>query len=186
MAVSEATYERVALEDPTGGWELVCGRLRAKPGMTTEHGQTIRRLDLRLAVQLEGLAPGAYEISAGTAKLRIPTGSYYIPDLCVLPMEFVRRKRQELPGRLEVYDEPMPLVVEVWSPSTGDYDVEQKLRDYQQRRDTEIWRIHPYEKTLTAWRRRSDGGYDETTYRGGSVQPVGLPGVTIEIERLLD
>jgi Uma2 family endonuclease len=186
MPVSEGTYERVALEDPAGGWELVCGRLRSKPGMTIEHGQTIRSLDHLLVAQLEAAAPGVYTVSAGTAKLRIPTSTYYVPDLCVLPLEFVRRKRRDLPGRLEVYDEPMPLVVEVWSPSTGEYDVEQKLRDYQLRGDAEIWRVHPYDKTLTAWRRRPDGGYDETVYRSGSVQPVALPGVTIELERLFD
>jgi hypothetical protein len=36
MSISEATYERVALEDPAGQWELVRGRLRSKPAMTTE------------------------------------------------------------------------------------------------------------------------------------------------------
>jgi hypothetical protein len=34
MAVSQQTYERVALEDPDGRWELHGGRLREKPGMT--------------------------------------------------------------------------------------------------------------------------------------------------------
>ena len=61
---------------------------------------------------------------------------------------------------LEVYDQPLPLVVEVWSRSTGDYDVEEKLAVYQQRGDLEIWRIHPYERTLTAWRRLPDGSYE--------------------------
>ena len=186
MPVSEATYEQLALEDPEGRWELICGRPRSKPGMTTEHGETIRALDELLSAQLRTLAPGRYRVSAGTARLRIASGTYYIPDICVLPREFVRRKLRELPGRLEVYGEPMPLVVEVWSPSTGEYDVEQKLRDYQQRGDAEIWRIHPYEKTLTAWRRRPDGSYDETVYASGSVQSVALPGATIDLVQLFE
>jgi hypothetical protein len=37
MPVSEQTYERVALEDPGGAWELACGQLRSKPAMTIEH-----------------------------------------------------------------------------------------------------------------------------------------------------
>ena len=78
----------------------------------------------------------------------------------------------------------MPLVVEVWSPSTGDYDVETKLQEYQRRGDLEIWRIHPYEQTLTAWRRQPDGSYTETLYRGGRVQPVALPNVTIDLDDL--
>ena len=184
--ISEATYERVALEDPEGQWELVCGRLRSKPGMTAEHGKVTRTLDRLLVLQLEAAAAGAFTVSAGTARLRISTGTYYIPDVCVIPYEFEQRKLREMPSRLEVYEEPMPLVVEVWSPSTGDYDVEEKLREYQRRGDVEIWRIHPYEHTLTAWRRQPDGGYEQTVYRGGSVQPAALPGVTIAIGRLFE
>jgi Uma2 family endonuclease len=182
MPVSEATYGRVALEDPGGGWELVCGRLRSKPAMTTEHAGVIYALDRQLMLQLD---PNQYVIRANGGRLHISSGTYYVPDLFVLPRVYERRLR-ERPGTFEVYDEPMPLVAEVWSPSTGDYDVEQKLRDYQLRGDAEIWRIHPYDKTLTAWRRRADGGYDEAVYNSGSVQPVALLGVSIEIERLFD
>ncbi len=35
----------------------------------------------------------------------------------------------------------------------GRVDVESKLPDYRRRGDLEVWRIHPYERTLTAWRR---------------------------------
>ena len=78
----------------------------------------------------------------------------------------------------------MPLVVEVWSPSTGDFDVAVKLREYQLRGDAEIWLVHPYDRTLTAWRRQTDGGYSETLYREGSIEPVALPGVRIELAAL--
>jgi Uma2 family endonuclease len=182
MPVSEATYERVALEDPTGGWELVCGRLRSKPAMTTEHNGVIRMLQYHLQRQLD---VREYVVSTDNGRLRVSCGSSYVPDLFVLPRAFERRLR-ERPGTFEVYGEPMPLVVEVWSPSTGDYDVEEKLREYQRRGDLEIWRIHPYERTLTAWRRQADGGYAEAMQRGGSIQPVALPGVTIELESLFE
>ena len=183
MPVSESTYERVALEDPEGQWELVRGRLRSKPGMTIEHGDVAVALDHLLQIQLDFQA---YKVSVNAARLRISTGRNYIPDLCVIPRAIVRRKRQEMPLRLEVYEEPMPLVVEVWSPSTGEYDVETKLREYQWRGDLEIWRIHPYEQTLIAWRRQPDGSYTETLFAGGMVQPVALPNVTIELARLFE
>jgi Uma2 family endonuclease len=126
-------------------------------------------------------------VATDNTHLRVSSGSYFIPDLCVLPRQFVRRKQREAPGRLEVYDEPMPLVVEVWSPPTGDYDIDEKLREYQQRGDLEIWRLHPYERTLTAWRRQPDGtSYEQTVYRASGVQPSALPGVTIDLDRLLD
>ena len=85
---------------------------------------------------------------------------------------------------LEVYEEALPLVVEVWSPSTGAYDVEVKLLEYQRRGDLEIWLIHPYERTLTAWIRQPDGAYAEAIYREGVVRPSALPGVEIDLVSL--
>jgi Uma2 family endonuclease len=80
----------------------------------------------------------------------------------------------------------LPLIVEVWSPSTGDYDFDAKVPIYQQRGDLEIWCIHPYERTLTAWRRQPEGSYEETMYRDGTITPVALPAVTIDLDTLLD
>ena len=181
MPISEQTYRQVALEDPKGHWEFVCGRLRSKPGMTIEHADAIRRLSHRLHVQLD---EREYAIGVEGPRLRVSGGSYYLPDVCVIPHAFVEQKRREAPRQLEVYEQPMPLVIEVWSPSTGDYDVEEKLREYQRRGDLEIWRIHPYERTLTRWQRQPDGSYRESLVRGGSVQPVALLGVSIEIDAL--
>jgi len=181
MPVSEATYERVALEDREGQWELVCGHLRSKPGMTPEHNYALYELDGLLRAQLESKT---YVVSVNSGRLRISTGSFYIPDLCVIPRDFQRRKLREAPARLEVYDEPLPLVVEVWSPSTGEYDVEEKLREYQRRGDQEIWRIHPYERTLTAWCLQPNGSYEETLYRDGAVRPASLPSVSVELKAL--
>ncbi|HTE87221.1 MAG TPA: Uma2 family endonuclease [Dehalococcoidia bacterium] len=183
MPISEATYERVALEDPEGRWELVCGRLRSKPGMTAAHYDAMRRLARRLILRLD---EGEYTVATEGPRLWVSSGSYYLPDVCVIPRVFVEQKLREAPQRLEVYEDPMPLVVEVWSPSTGDYDVEEKLREYQRRGDLEIWLIHPYERTLAAWRRRPGGDYEQTVQRAGAVQPVALPGVVIELERLFD
>ena len=50
----------------------------------------------------------------------------------------------------------------------------------------EIWRIHPYERTLTAWRRLPDGSYDETVHHEGVVSPTALPGVEIDLAALFD
>ncbi|MGI8553337.1 MAG: Uma2 family endonuclease [Dehalococcoidia bacterium] len=183
MPVSEATYEQVALEDPEGQWELVCGRLRSKPGMTTEHNAAQRALGRILDRQLDERQS---VVAQNSARLRISTGTYYVPDLCVIPIAAERRLRETRPRRLEVYETPMPLVVEVWSPSTGEYDVDNKLPEYQWRGDREIWRIHPYERTLTAWRRQPDGTYVETLYREATIEPVALPGVRIAIEPLFE
>lgn len=62
--------------------------------------------------------------------------------------------------------------------------VDDKLPEYMRRGDQEIWRLHPFEQTLTAWRRQSDGGYRETTYRSGVVRSASLQGVEIDLAAL--
>ena len=51
-----------------------------------------------------------------------------------------------------------------------------KLQGYRERGDAEIWVIHPYERTLTIWRRQPDGRYAEEIYRGGVGPVASLPG----------
>jgi Uma2 family endonuclease len=180
MPVSEATYRRVALEDDEQ-WEYECGRLRKKPPMTAEHQDIARSLVLSIGFQLD-----LREYTVGQdIKVRTSTGSYFIPDVAVIPRSYVRRLREH-PGTFEAYDESVPLVIEVWSPSTGDFDVDGKLPKYRQRGDLEIWRIHPYERTLIAWVRQPDGSYSETLYSGGIVRPAALPAVAIDLDTLFD
>jgi len=182
MAVSEATYEQVALEDTDYIWELVCGELVKRPPMTTEHEEISSELARQLSGQLDRRE---YSVRANSGRLRVPSGNFRVPDVVVIPREYVRRL-QATPGTFEVYADPVPLVIEVWSRSTGRYDVADKLREYQERGDLEIWRIHPYERTLIAWRRQLAGSYRETTYTGGDIRPEFLPNVTIAFEKLFD
>jgi Uma2 family endonuclease len=181
MPVSMKTYERVALEDGDGLWELVCGRLREKPGMTADHNQTMTNAGLLIAAQLDA---NTYHIRINAGRMRRETTAY-IPDVMVIPTPLFEQTRRERPRGLEVYTEPLPLVVEVWSPSTGRRDRTQKLRFYQDRGDREIWLIHPYERWLRAWRRQPDGSYSETLHTGDeTVEPVALAGVRIELAKL--
>jgi hypothetical protein len=62
--------------------------------------------------------------------------------------------------------------------------VDTKLPEYQARGDDEIWRIHPVERTLIAWRKQADGSYVESVHREGVVEPVALPGVRIPLDAL--
>lgn len=179
MPVSQATYERLAVEDPESTWELVCGRLRRKPDMTQEHNDVITLLAHYLQEQLPIVQ---FTVRANLSRTRLRAGSYYVPDIAVIPEE-LRRKQAGTRG-LETYDEPLPLVVEVWPPSTGEYDVTEKLAGYRERGDAEIWLIQPYERTLTAWRRGSDGSYEEARQTGGEITPLALPGVTIVLDSL--
>jgi Uma2 family endonuclease len=183
MRVTEKQYEQFALEHPDEKWELHCGHLREKPAMTIEHNWAARRLARQLSRQLD---ENEYDIVVDQARVRRSASRVYIPDIFVVPMEYIRRAFSERPRRLEAYREPLPLVVEIWSPSTGQYDVDSKLPEYQRRGDIEIWRIHPYERTLIAWRRQPDGSYTETVFTEGTVELVGLPGVAIELAPLFE
>lgn len=180
--MSDEAFEQLALDDPDGKWELYCGVPRRKPGMTFEHNEVGDTLQVMLANQLDRRE---YRVRGDRGRLRRPARSYFIPDVFVIPRSSFEPKRGH-PDELEAYTEPLPLVVEVWSPSTGGYDVTDKLAEYQRRGDIEIWLIHPYERTLTAWRRRPDGGYDQTVVTEGVVRPVALPTVVIELDALFE
>lgn len=160
---TEATFDRVMLEDPTGQWELHRGRLREKPAMGSEHNDLMAYLGHLLLLRL---SRSEFRIRVNSGHLQRRGPNYFIPDVAVLPVVVERRMRGR-PGRYEVYPDPLPLVVEVWSPSTGEYDVESKVPEYQARGDAEIWRLHPFDRTLTVWRRQADGSYVETSHRGG-------------------
>jgi Uma2 family endonuclease len=179
--VTEEAYQRLVSSDPDRQWELHDGQLRENPGMSWEHLDIVMQLGYLLKSQLDGRE---FRVFA-EGRVRRPVATIFIPDILVVPTALGRSFRGQ-PGTLAIIPDPLPLVVEVWSRSTGDYDVDAKLPVYQQRGDREIWRIHPYETTLTAWRRQPDGTYDETVYRSGSVTPVALPGVTIHLAELFD
>ena len=180
MPVSEKTFRQLALEDP-GQWELHHGVLSRKPNMTAEHNNVATALLLQLGPQLD---KNRYRLRLNLGHVRRSVDSYYIPDVYVIPIEQLRTQLGT--RKLEVYAEPLPLVVEVWSASTGEYDVDSKLPEYQQRGDLEIWRIHPYERTLTTWRRLSDGNYEQSQYQGGNIRPLALPGVVVDLDTLFD
>jgi Uma2 family endonuclease len=183
IPVSEETYVRLALEDPDTKWELRDGMLWEKPGMSFTHVGVVALIVRRLNQQLD---EEQYVVLSDAGRVRRSPRNYLIPDVSVVSADVLARHVREQPRQLGVFNEPLPLVVEVWSPSTGGYDVNAKIPEYQRRGDLEIWRLHPFERTLTVWQRRSDGTYAETVYRGGLVQPASLPGVTIDLDALFN
>ena len=178
--ISEEAYKRFVLSGVEGSWELHDGRLVEKPAMTFRHGQIPMLLGHFLLSQLDR---AQFQV-VSELRVRRSSATVFVPDLMVVPAAYSEEIRDR--PVLAIFSDPLPLVVEVWSPSTGDYDVDAKLPVYQQRGDLEIWRIHPYERTLTAWRRQPDGSYQETIHREGVVKPAALPGVAIDLGALFD
>lgn len=181
MPVCMETYRSVALEDPEGQWELHHGRLVQKPNMTTEHNSLARILGFKLQLQLD---LNRFTVSTNTGRVgKADEDTSYIPDVMIIPTPALRRLLAT-PGTFEEYEEPLPLVAEVWSRSTGSYDINTKLPDYRRRGDAESWRLHPYQRVLTTWRRQPDGSYEERTVWGGTVRLHALPQVEIDLDEL--
>jgi Uma2 family endonuclease len=179
MAITEEAFRRMALEDPNGLWELHCGVPRRKPGMTASHNEVMTNLFASLYQQLDR---NQYRVRSNAGHVRRSAENCYIPDVFVIPADMVRPQLGTMD--LETYPEALPLVVEIWSPSTGRYEIESKLLEYQRRGDLEIWRIHPYERTLTTWRRQPNGTYSETLHTGGMIRPIALRNVSIDLDAL--
>jgi Uma2 family endonuclease len=115
--------------------------------------------------------------------VKLAEDRFAVPDVAVIPRRLVEAWRRR-PHELEEYSEPLPLVVEVWSRSTGGYDVDHKLPAYRARGDLEIWRIHPYERTVMVWRKDADGDYAEELHRTGGLHISSLPACRIDLDRL--
>jgi Uma2 family endonuclease len=177
--MSETEYREFVLAHPDSQWELHDGRLVEKPAMSWDHGRTTSRLARQLLAQLD---EAAYEVRINEGRVRRAVDTVFIPDLLVVPAaygeSFIDRPV------LAILGEALPLVVEIWSPSTGEYDIDSKVPVYQQRGDLEIWCVHPYDRTLTRWVRQSDGSYVESVLREGIIELTALSGVTIDLDQL--
>jgi Uma2 family endonuclease len=181
MAISSSFTEQEYLALAAPQFELWDGELREKPAMSVAHDNLAFKLGFMLQGQLDW---NIFQVNVNGGKARVDGGTYFIPDVVVIPVAY----QAALEGGSRAFNviaSPLPLVVEVWSPSTGAYDFERKLVSYRGREDQEIWYIHPYERTLTAWRRLEDGSYEESVYTGGIVPLSSISGITIDLDDLL-
>jgi Uma2 family endonuclease len=180
--IDEATYRRLALHELDGPWELHDARLREKPAVSYEHGGVKMKLAFSLQQQLGW---DTHRVRVESARLRVSSRRICIPDVAVVPLPFDLALRVR-PNTSELYEAPLPLVAEVWSPSIGVYDIESKVIAYQERSDHEIWYPHPYDRTLTAWVIQPDGAYEQSVHRGGTVRAAYLPGVAVDLAWLFE
>ena len=107
--INGETYERLALAEPDRKWELRDGILREKPGMTAAHNWLEVELGFMLMSQLDR---STYQVRIDSGRVRRPGATYFIPDVFVVPTAYVIPLLDQH-DVLEVYDKPLPLVVEV-------------------------------------------------------------------------
>mgnify|MGYP002336076366 CR=1 FL=1 len=174
--MSVEAYEDFVLSGVEGLWELHDGVLVEKPGMSWRHLDIVAELVYLLRSQLDRTK---YRVFA-EGRVRRATDTVLLPDVMVLPDSYGAPFVDHV--RLAMFSGPMLLVVEVWPQSTGDYDLNTKLPVYQERGDREIWRIHPFERTLTRWVRDMNGTYQVSIHHGGSVRLAAIPDVEVAVE----
>jgi Uma2 family endonuclease len=181
VSLSREQFEQLVLDDPDRQWEIIRGQLREKPAMSFAHNHGSLELYHSLRMQLDRRR---YLVSTNMARLHNPHDTYVIPDVVVIPVNLTLDFRAR-PRSVEIYVDPVPLLAEFLSPSTGKYDVAGKLEAYKDRGDREIWIADPDSRLLTAWRRREDGDYDKLVVREGTILPIALPEVVISLEDIL-
>lgn len=179
--ISEQEYRELALNEPDRFWELWDGVPREKPLMSMMHEDVSSYLGAMLINQLDRRQ---FRVNINGGRARRSERNFFIPDVAVIPAAYKLPYERD-PRAFNAFADPLPLVVEVWSRTTGHYDFAVKLQAYRERGDQEIWYIHPYERTLTAWRKQPDGSYSEELSRGGLVPVASLPGVAIDLDALL-
>lgn len=162
-----------------GNWELYDGILVEKPPMTWDHQNLAFELGHLLRLQLP---KDRFRVQVESRVAR-PEATVLQPDVMVIPQHYGDALRGQ-PGKLAIFDQPLPFVAEVWSVSTGRYDVKAKLPIYQQRGDAEIWLIHPYDRLVTAWRRQPDGTYASSEHDADVIELAALPNVVIDVAEL--
>ncbi len=172
-----ATYERLVATDPSfERTELFDGIPVEKPLMSWFHGDLGGELGIVIGSSLDRRR---FRVRSNHARLALPEGNYYIPDLAIVPND-----PPDSLADLDLYRKPVPLVVEIRSPSTGGYDAATKLPGYRLRGDAEIWWIDLPDRSLTRWVRRPHGGYDVEILRGGVVELAALADVRVDLDAL--
>jgi Uma2 family endonuclease len=111
--ITEEAYQQFVLSGVEGSWELHDGRLVEKPGRSWKHGSVVTELITLFHQQLDR---AEYHVFSGL-RVRRPAATVFLPDVMIVPTSYGDAIR-DLPV-LAIFSDPLPLVVEVWSPSTG-------------------------------------------------------------------
>jgi Uma2 family endonuclease len=165
--ISDQEFERFVLSGVEGTWELHAGRLMEKPALDGIRGTVVTRLARQLLAQLDA---AEYEVRVNDGYVRATRDTILVPDLFVAPAAPDQLNSVRTTSHFRT--EPMPLLVEVWTPDRDCGDADARILTYQQRGDREIWLIRPDDRTLTTWVRRLDGTYAETIYQSGAPWPA--------------
>src|SRR5262245_587527 len=129
MPILPTPHIGMVLSDPEARWEVEGGQPREKPAMAFEHSEAASELGFGLRAQLDRRR---FRVHVDGGRLLIDGDNFFIPEVAVIPLALAERFRHRS-DIVALCEKPLPLVIQVWSPSTGGYDVSQKMPRCQQR-----------------------------------------------------
>ncbi|MDR1022483.1 MAG: Uma2 family endonuclease [Prevotellaceae bacterium] len=166
--------------------ELINGFIRIMSSPATTHARVVNRLNITLSYFISR-HNGKCEVFVAPFDVRLPKNgekddnkifSVVQPDIVVVcdPSKIDEK------GCLGAPD----MVVEVLSPSTRKYDLNEKFNLYEASGVKEYWIVEPFVKDVAVFLLQENGRYAERAiYRSGAKIPVQtLPGLEVDTEKL--
>jgi len=151
--------------------------------MIVHSPSTLRHEDLQgfllSAMRLYAEAKGLGKVMGSNALMQLAPERRFAPDVL-----FVRAKRVPTPLLPEL-EGPADLVVEVLSPSTRQYDLQEKRSAYREGQIPEIWLVDgDQQRVLVDRLDPGRGRYQTRTVRRGLLRSSSLPGFSLKAEWL--
>jgi Uma2 family endonuclease len=172
LRITGWTEERFFAEAPESRiWEFKDGEVIVPSPAGTHHQDIVLFLTILLAGYTE--TKGLGKVYNGPAVLRLRPGLLKEPDIFFVPREDEHRIS---PTHVEG---SAPLVIEVISPSTRRYDLEEKSKDYDEAGVLEYWAVDSERCRVLVHR----GGHTEV-WDSGKLESIAVPGFWVQAEWL--
>jgi Uma2 family endonuclease len=166
--------------------ELVDGTayVREPPAPSPAHQEIVCELYHQVATALEGKPYRAY-VAPFDIRLPKSTEEDNLVDTVVQPDVFIVRDLQKIDAR-GMRGAP-DWIAEVLSPGTAGYDRAVKVPAYERAGVSEVWLVHPIQRTVTI-RKLESGRYARATVLDfkGHTRLTAVPEVTIDWNRVLN
>jgi len=163
--------------------EIVHGESRIMSAPNKKHADLIAKLLTTLVRRLDDSEFQVLSQGAGLGIERVPL-TYRLPDLMVFRTEARRRDRAETASN-DPYIWTVPeLVVECLSPSNRRGSIRELLADYARVAVPEVWLLDPKPPQFTSYRYESGALRQWLIKESGSVTPVLLPNVAVDLAEL--
>jgi Uma2 family endonuclease len=163
--------------------EIVHGESRIMPPALKKHNYLVRKLSKVLEVQLDDSEYEVHSQGNGLGIERIPL-TYRIPDLMVFRAESLRRDSAETAGNDPYIWTAPELIVECLSPSNRKGSIQELLADYARIAVPEVWLLDPKQPQFSSYRYDSGALNQRLTTECGTVSPVLLANVTVDLAEL--